>query len=349
MASRATRKPAFAPEMERCLAAAKALAAKEPGLFRLDALHLLLAAIRVTPKAAKAALEQAGYRWEAAENASPEVNSEPPAEVAQRPVKLVPPLPKLVHQWTATTRNGGKSRPLSAEQCLTALLENPSVRLQDFLRRLPGRTSPTKPVEQPADDHPFQSCREFLDARRAVWALRRAATHHLRSHPDRVMNPRLASRAEGKQEGTLAQLASLEETTRRRVAASPDPTVPLRRFAARHELSAIQSEVIEGLLLYELYGAETPPPSVRDFAQMLAPETYPVNAAEMVDQVARLCHQDLVQVHDPLSDATGLNSRLRLTPHLAEELLTVLQQDVISDADVKATKRRLSVCQTWPV
>jgi len=349
MARRATKKPAFSPDMERCLAAAKALAAQEPGPPRLDAVHLLLAAIRVTPQAAKAALERAGYRWEAAENASPEVGAEPPTEVAQRPMKLVPPLPKLVQEWDASTRNGEHARPLSAQQCLTSLLESPSVRLQDFLRRLPGRNCAKERAAQPAGDHPFQSCREFLAARRAVWALRRAAARHLRSHPDRVMNPRPASRAEANQEGVLSRLASLEETTRRRAEVSANQALPLRRLAARHDLSAIQGEVVEGLLLYELYGADAPPPTVRDFAQMLAPETYPVNAAEAVDQIARLCQQDLVQVHDPMSDAPGLNSRLRLTPHLAEELLTVLQQDVISDADVKATKRRLSVCHTWPV
>ncbi len=349
MANRATKKPAFSPEMERCLAAAKALAAQEPGPPRLDALHLLLAAIRMAPQAAKAALEQAGYRWEAAENASPEVRSDTPDEAAQRPMKLVPPLPRLVQTWGHVNQKEGQPRPLSTEQCLTSLLEHPSVRLQDFLRRLPGRTSPKKRAQRPADERPFQSCREFLAARRAVWALRRAAARHLRSHPDRVMNPRPASRAEANQEKVLARLASLEETTRRRAAASPDQTVPLRRVAASHDLSPIQGEVIEGLLLHELYGAEAPPPTVRDFAHMLAPETYPVNAADMVEQVTRLCQQDLVQVHDPISDAPGLNSRQRLTPHLAEELLTVLQQDVISDADVKATKRRLSVCRTWPV
>jgi len=179
MANGTSNRPVLSPEMERCVAAAKAFAAVEPGPSKLDSLHLVLAAIRTVPQAAKAALEEAGYCWGAAQKACPPIEQEVPEEVARRSMPLVEALREVVCGWIGRTEGTDGQAAMSTEVCLKAVLEHPSVRLRGFLRRVRAHGDGRTRTPGGSDDRPYRSFREFLAARREVWRLRQTAARHI--------------------------------------------------------------------------------------------------------------------------------------------------------------------------
>ena len=152
-------------------------------------------------------------------------------------------------------------------------------------------------------------------------------------------------------ERLLNQLVRIEEQTTCRAAASSEAVMVIRHAASHYELSELQSELMEGLFIHDLYGIpNTPntPLSVGDLAQMMAPETYPNNCLEVVEAIGYLIKQDLLELFDSVTTTPSLRSRVGLGPAIMKELLTHLATDIVNDTDLKAAKRRLSFSRSWP-
>jgi len=337
-------------ELKRCVAAAKGLAAKEATEPALDSLHLMIAAVRLAPHAAQTALESAGYCWEVVKESCPEINAAPAPEVINTPMQLVKELAQVIYGPRLNGTNGC-SAPVETEECLALLMQNPSDRLRAFLGTAASKVSnPSKPSGKQGPQ-PYRSFREYLADLREVWALRWQAWNGLQD----AFFVRIGA-ANGRQrsgcevERMLEKMLWKDDQTSHRVQASADAAVPIRGIALKHELSAVQSQILEGLLVQDLFISSEPvytPLAVRELAQLLSPEAYPFNSKGTVDAVQGLVAQELVETLG-LEDIS-LHSRIRLAPHVLSDLLARLASDAVNDSDVVMARRHLSVCRSWPL
>lgn len=345
-------RPALNPEMERCIATAKSLAIAESPHPKVDSLHLIIAAIRTVPHPAQAALEKAGYSWQAAQGSCPQIEAKIPEEVAQRPLPLVDRLRQVIYGEIILSRKTNDKVTMSTERCLGLILKNPSIRLKDFLRRITGLQGGKIKQIGSGGVEPYRSFREYLAAKREVWHLRRLAFGEVQILSDEYSGRGQKRLSESARERLLNKLARVEEQTAHRATVSPEEAVPLRRIAEEYQLSSLQTDLIEGVTIYELYGmleflGEVV--SVRELAQMMAPETYPGNCWQVVEGIAGLVERGILQASDPPDACPTLSSRVRLGSDIRTEILTRLAKDIINDADLKAARRRLSVSNFWPL
>ena len=240
--------------------------------------------------------------------------------------------------------NGNNNSPIETEELLTLVLQNPSIRLREFLRSV-RKTNTTKDKDDKVtDDPPYKSFREYLIERRGLWSLRQMAWGAVEKYSKHKGEKKQMPADQRHQERLLSKLARLEGQNARRAETSTVAAIPLRQIAVEYDLRPLQAELIEGLLLHELYGMLGPfdvPLSVRELAQMIAPETYPRNCLKVVDALTGLERHGLVKLSERSDEPCTPSSRAWLKPNIMTDLLACLADDVIDDADVKAARRQL--------
>ncbi len=154
------------------------------------------------------------------------------------------------------------------------------------------------------------------------------------------------------QETLLNRVVELESQTTRRAEISTAAAIPLRRIATKYELSSLQTELVEGLLIHQLYNTLGPfdiPLCVRDLAQMIAPETYPKNCKKIIEAVTELVEKDIVELNERNGEPCKLSSLARLQSNILMDLCEYLSNDIIDSSDVKAAKRQLYESAVWPL
>jgi len=350
MSANAKPQPPMSEELRRCVAAAKGLAAKEAAEPALDSLHLLIAAVRLAPHAAQAALESAGYCWEVVKESCPGLNATPAPEAVNTPMPLVKELAQVIY-GPGINGTSGRSAPVETEECLALLMQNPSDRLRAFLDTVAGKAANPSKSSGKQDPPPYRSFREYLTDLREVWTLRWQAWNGLQdAFFARIGAASRRQRAGCEVEALIERMLRKDDQTAHRAQASADAAVPTRGIAVKHELSSVQSQILEGLLVYELYVSSEPVHAllaVREFAQLLSPEAYPFNCKGILDTIQGLVKQDLVE---PIGlEDISLHSRIRLAPHILSDLLARLASDAVNDDDVAMARRHLSACRSWPL
>lgn len=352
MSGTAKQRPRFSEQMERCIAVSKGIAAKEDIGTRLDSLHLIIAAIRAVPEAARVAFENTGHSWQQVQTQCPEVETDVSAEVSEKPMFMAKELRDVVSKLSARMDNCNGNTPIKTEECLTLILQNPSIRLREFLRRI-RRTNTTKDKEaKETADPPYRSFREYLTARRELWLLRQMAWGAVEKYSKHNGEKEQMFANQRHQEKLLSKLARLEGQSARRAETSTTAAIPLRQIGIEYQLLPLQAELIEGLLLHELYGTLGPfdiPLSAREIAQMIAPETYPRNCLKVIEALTGLGKHSLVKLSERNDEHCTPSSRAWLKPNILANLLACLANDVIDDTDVKAARRQLYESTTWPL
>jgi len=345
-------KPHFSEQMECCIAVAKGIAAKEGVGAKLDPLHLVIAAIRTAPEAARAAFDKTGHSWQQVQTQCPEVKTDVSAEVSEKPMFLVRELRNVISNLSTHSNRGNRNAPIETGELLTLILQNPSIRLREFLRRI-RRTNTTKDKEaKETADPPYRSFREYLTARRELWSLRQMAWGAVEKYSKHNGEKKQMLANQRHQERLLSKLARLEGQSARRAETSTTAAIPLRQIGIEYQLLPLQAELIEGLLLHELYGTLGPfdiPLSAREIAQMIAPETYPRNCLKVIEALTGLEKHGLVKLSERNDERCTPSSRAWLKPDILANLLACLANDIIDDTDVKAARRQLYESATWPL
>jgi len=347
-------KPNFSEQAQRCISVAKGLAMKETADARLDSLHVILAAIREVPQAARGTLEKAGYQWSDVQNACPKPDANVLGTADQRQIALVGPLKEVVAklQPAGNHDNENNQPKVEVEELLTLTLEKPSTRLREFLRRVRKNTASESKTHPKRPERPFGSFREYLAAKKEIWMLRRMAWDLGERCSGSDLGRRQTSRDEKRRDAVLDKAADLEGHAAQRVKASKPEILPFREIAAEHKLSSFETELLEGLLLHELYGCLGPfdgPLCVRELAQIMGPEIFPQNCRTVLKALANLVGGELAEVNRPDDELYTLSTRVHLTPSLQDTILSYLDSDAIDDADVAAARRWLNSSVEWPL
>lgn len=341
MSASFSKRPTFDDQLERCIARAKAVAASKSFKPILDSLHLLLAAFEEAPEAARTALKRKGYCWDTLKERCPVI---PPVEnnpVARQPMPLEKNLRKVIYEELLPDADLTEKTAISAETCLAMLLERPSRRLQAFLRHTPEKNTQLAA--------PYESFREYLLARRQIWRTRCKLCFGDIWSP--MQERTFQQQPQKPSEKRLNSLAQLIEKDAHRQSVSHGRSMSLEEALLDHQVSALQKEIVEGIFIQELYGALNPsgsPLSVRQLAQMISPESYPINGWRTREAIVGLIQQGIVELFDPRFENVSLFSLVCLKPEFLSELLSYLDGDSITDDDVAAAKRQLRFPRTWP-
>jgi hypothetical protein len=348
-------KPNFSEQAQRCISVAKGIATRENGMAKLDSLHVVLAAIHEVHEAARSAFEKAGYQWADVQNACPEPDAIAPVAADQRQMALVDPLKEVVAKLCPAVTHGDENNQpkVEVEEFLTLTLQKPSVRLREFLRRVRKNTASESKTPPKQSERPFGSFREYLAAKKEIWMLRRMAWDLSERCSGSGRGRRQTSRDEEHQDAMLDKLADLERHAAQRVKVSKPEILPLREIAADHKLSSFETELIEGLLLHELYrclgSSDGGSPRVRELAQIMGPEIFPQNCWVVKQALANLVGKGLAEPIISDSETYTLSFRVRLTPSFQDTILSYLDSDAINDADVAAARRWLHSLAGWPL
>ena len=335
------KKPQFSADAQRCIESAKVEATRE-GALRLDSLHILVAAAKITPDAAKTALEASGIPSDDVSLSSPhEAPVSPAATGSHDEMKLVPDLKEVV--YGPSLRGRAKGGIVNAHLLLAEILRRPSPRLQDHIRRLRGtgplKSKHTRPAPEAA---PYRSLRDYLEDRRQLWTLRCEAANAL-NEPLTGERPRYhAHPSISGMDGLLDTVARLEAKVLRRCEATREVSRTRIRLVGERDLSALAIELSDGAVVHEIYGLGRFFPerlTVRDLAQMASLDRYPRNCGQVVETVRELKASDVLSRDE---DASGkLNERIRLSDGFLDELLDALKDDPLTGSDLKALSRTL--------
>jgi hypothetical protein len=148
----------------------------------------------------------------------------------------------------------------------------------------------------------------------------------------------------------LDKAADLEKYAVQRARVSRPKILPLQEIAAEHKLSSLETDLFEVLLLHELYGCLGPFDGslcVRELAQIMGAESFPQNCRVVKQALTSLIGEKLVELIGSDNESCTLSSRLHLTPSSLDMVLSYLDTDVISDADVAAGRRWLHSSADW--
>ena len=333
-------KPNFNAECERCIRAAKGLAARE-GALRLDPVHVVAAAVALEPEAASEVLTQLGADAKQARVLAARYGVAPDASAAPKAMHLVPELREVVYGDSLTAEEHAGEVDVAA--FLKALLRHPSYRLKRFLVQVVCEAKEDQAAMKPdADVHPYGSFRDYLADRQRLWALRGKAADGVCRRLGAREHSRKPSYAYG-DTGLLDTVMRLEHKLARRYQVTPVGKLATRSLAKSEGLTELQTELVEGVFLSDVYGLGEPwedALTVRTFAQMLAPDVYPRNCADVLSSCDDLVKRDVLGVgHDSLGCRLG--SRLRLTSNVQDDLLDALSRDGVTDGDLRALHRHL--------
>lgn len=333
------KKPNFNAECERCIAAAKGLAARE-GAERLDPVHLIAAAARLAPEAVAKALPAPGMDLERFRLLAARYGAAADATGEPRPMGLVPELRDVVFGQGLLRREAGEE--VDVPTLLAALLKHPSFRLKRLLVQVESVVAEDRKVKKDTDIRPYASFRDYLADRQRLWVLRRQAA-------DRAGDSLGAGEYGRKRDfgysadGILEAAQRLERKLLRRVEATSPDQLATRSFARREGLSSGQVELVEGAFLNDLYVLGEPwedALTVRAFARMLAPRSYPRNCGTVLSDCQDLIGRDVFEVrHDAV--ACRLADRVRLTARVQDELFESLGRDGITDGDIRELRYRM--------
>jgi len=344
-------RPNFSEQAQRCISVAKGIAMKETADARLDSLHVILAAIREVPQAARSIFEKAGYQWLDVQNACPEPNASALGTVDQRQMALVGPLKEVVAKLQPAGNHDDENNPpkVEVEEFLSLTLGKPSTRLREFLRRIRKNTASESKAPP---KRPFGSFREYLAAKKEIWMLRRTACNLDETYTRKNSTRNHASADQKRRDAALDKAANLEGHAAQRVKASKPQILPLREIAAEHNLSLFETELLEGLLVHELYGClgfPDAPLCVRELAQLMGPEIFPQNCRTVLQALTNLVGAEMAEVNRADGEPYTLSARVRPTPSFQDTIFSYLDTDVINDADVAAARRWLNSSVGWPV
>jgi len=333
-------KPNFRSECGRCIAAAKGLAARE-GAKRLDPVHVVAAAVALAPDVASEALSMEGVDLGRVRLLAARYGQVAEAAAELHPIGLVSELRDVVY-------GGGLPRGKSAETVdlaafLRALLKRPSFRLNRFLVQVVCEAKEDRAVmKSDADIRPYGSFRDYLADRQRLWVLRRQAADRFGDGIGAPGRSRKGDFGYGA-DGVLEVVLRLERKLMRRIEATPAAKLAIRCFSEREGLSKVQTELVEGAFLNDLYGLGQPwedDLTVRAFAQMLAPQSYPRNCAEVLSSCENLVKREVIEArHDGV--ICRLADRVRLVSHVQDELFDAIGRDGITNGDIRELRYRL--------
>jgi hypothetical protein len=343
----------FSEQAQRCISVAKGIAMKENADARLDSLHIVLAAIREVPEAARSTFEKAGYQWAEVQNACPKPDANEPAALDQRQMALVGPLKEIVARLHPAEKHDDENNPpkIEVEEFLTLTLKNPSTRLRQFLRRVRNNTTSEDKKAAKQSEKPFGSFREYLVAKKQIWVIRRRAWDLGERCSGSDVGIDKTSRDQKRRDAMLDKAADLEKYAVQRARVSRPKILPLQEIAAEHKLSSLETDLFEVLLLHELYGCLGPFDGslcVRELAQIMGAESFPQNCRVVKQALTSLIGEKLVELIGSDNESCTLSSRLHLTPSSLDMVLSYLDTDVINDADVAAARRWLHSSPSWP-
>ena len=348
-------RPRFSEQTEHCIAVAKGIAVKEDRLAKLDSLHLIIAAIIKTPETAQKTFEKAGYSWLNAQKACPKLQISESEILTEKQINLVSQLKEVVSKLRAPKAprdNNGKSK-IEAEEFLTLILQNPSIRLRQFLRGVEtGKEAKDDSKHRETIAPPFRSFREYLTARKQLWLLRLRAWSAIEKYEDRDDSIKMRRISQKRQDKLLNELSHLEEQITRQAEGSTPTVAALTQITTEYGLLSLQAELADGLFVHELYNILAPfntPVTVRGLAQMIAPEIYPRNCKNVIEATEGLIEQNVAKISEWDDGSCTMSSRIRLQPGILAELWTHLENDAIDDSDLKAARRQLYQSNSWPL
>ena len=341
----------FSEQVKNCIALAKSIAAKDGKNTRLDSLHLAIAMIKKASNAAQEVFEKTGYCWSNVQKVCPEVRTGDADIKTKNSMKLVGRLEKIVRQlFTAKRQN--KEPQINVDEFLNLLLQNPSVRLKGFLRRIENGTNIRDNSSlQNQTVQPFRSFREYLTARKQLWLLRLKACSTIEKY-HKPKQEEVTNIVSSHKERSLTKLAHLQHEIENRIKGSASAATVSLQITEGYGFSTIQAELIEGLFIHELYSVLAPfntPVTVRALAQMTAPESYPRNCRRIIDAVDGLIKAGGAKLSEWDDGICTMSSRISLQPGILDELWDHLENDVIDESDLRSARRKLYESNECPL
>jgi hypothetical protein len=329
-------KATFDEKARWCIEVAKAIARSE-GERRLDAVHLIRAGILEYPKDTLGCFREVGFPW----STSVIDEAKPRAAIAEEggPMPVSPAVAAVVDRLASA------GHPVTLRGLVCDFFRHPSVRTKAFLRRLGGTARGGLRRRASCGAPPYRSRREWLDDLHQLWRVRRAAARACGLRVGFLVDDP-GNKAYAR-EIPLDAVVSAEAAIARRGEVSPRVSDPLE--VLQGDLSPLERHICEGLLVASIYRLDAHAlyqPSVRDLAQMLAPETYPGNCRKVVHAVEGLVNSGIVTSPDgdvPL----GLTDTVGLAASVLDQILADLEQDAISRGEASAMKRRLRLVGGW--
>jgi hypothetical protein len=329
----------FDEKAAQCICLAKRIARHE-GEKRLAAVHVVKAVVLAFPEEAALGLGVEANAWP--EALGDLVIPEDESLNSNHRMPVTSELAAIVRRVSV----GGQV--VSLDRLIQAILSEDSIRVTSLIRQFGQRSRLN------ARDHTsrhiaargYTSRRDWLADLHAEWKLRKAAARACglvlgfggddQSHS----RPYIA-------EGALDALIRFSRSIREKAKTSPTELDPLKTLSA--DLDPLAKRICEGIVVNEVYGLDIHPYgglSVREVAQMLAPEEYPANCRQVVAAVDQLKEQGLVCQNDP-EDSVLLAERMQLSEEFMERILDDLATDRISGGEVKAMQRLLHHDAAW--
>ncbi len=321
---------------DKAVGLGKAIARSE-GSSRLDAIHVLKAAILVYPEEVALCLRQVG-------SATPQavlngVTAPERFEVVADPMPMTSALAAIVRKL----RVG--DQVIAFEVLIGAILREPSVRVDALIHQAGAASQAVSGGAKKIGLAPAYRCkRDRLTDLLAEWRLRKAAAQACGLKIGFGDDDRCAPySADGALDAVLRQAA----INRSKAAVTPAGLDPLGPIA--NDLDDVQRVLCEGILIDQLFGLAIHPfdgISVRDLAQLLSPQSYPGNCRKVVEAVAGLEQLGFIFRGD-YDGSTKLTARVRLADDVLEQLLSELDKDAISASEFDEMKRKLRHGVDW--
>jgi len=334
----AKKRPCFTQEMESCIAVAKNLAAKENSNPSLDSLHIVKAAVLTVPEMTKAIFEKAGYSWQHVQKCCSGTELDLLNQKNQRPMHLVEQLEEIVTNLIKQ-QNAENDFVADAERCLSLILENPSKPLQEFLEQVPKTAQP------------FSSFREYFTAKKQLWLSCLNAYCEVENSKRGYKPQRPAKIEPPDPEEILNKVVHQNEQISQKVEKSSKAMHHWHQILSKCSLSQLQTDIIEILLIHEVYGifgVGDGPTNVRMLSAMIEPETYPRKCGIVIAAIKELIEKDIIDLLEPDSQSCLVSSRVRLRPDALIDFLDCFENDVIDESDAKAARRWIYESDTLP-
>jgi hypothetical protein len=336
------RKPEFTSGAEAIIARAKALAMRDAAHL-LDPAHILRAAAVVAPSHLAQVLKDLNLKLTLdglAMGADPETLND--CLSACQPMELVPELRAVI--YGGGTLGVNKAQPVDELTLLRAILRHPSLRLRILL----ANGDPGTPPAAARHNTPFESSSDYLEAGRRLYAIRRSVAMRLHGNYAENSMRNNAPYAFGNPDAIIKQLRRAELAFARRCEATVGGDVFPLVFAKEENFSPLEADVVQGLMVNELYGGITGfphrEPSIHELAQVLRPLQYPRNVAAILSTVDTLEHAAIVE-RQCSAGACRLTDCVQLTHHVVSELLTSLADDPSSDLEIDLFLKEITALQ----